>query len=73
MPARFKIEGQTEVMAFGPDGRARAVWRVRFTSLPSGTEATVEVPIAEYTPARVGELVSAYVDTIEAVHALGQG
>jgi hypothetical protein len=58
------------VRDLGPDGRLRDAMEITFTS-GSGVTASVRVPLTEYTPDRVAQVIGDYAAKIDAVHALG--
>lgn len=70
--ANYTITGQHQTAILDPAGRFVDVMEVLF-SIPTVGTGKVEVPIAEYTATRVGQLVQERVDHMVAVHQLGNG
>lgn len=68
----YKITSQIKQQTFTQDGRFVMVWTVGFESLTSHVHSFIEVPDAEYTPARVDELIEGALDNIEGTHELGE-
>ena len=67
---KYTVTGQTEVPGPGPDGRLTDGYRISFTTA-SGTNATVFIPRAQYTPANVAAAIAAHAHQLEQVNALG--
>jgi hypothetical protein len=66
----YKITSQEQTQQLTPDSRFINVWRVSFEG-PNGYHSFIEVPEAEYEPARVDELIEAQLEKIIGVHELG--
>jgi hypothetical protein len=66
----YNITGQRQTEELGADGRFNSVWIVTFTA-PSGTSASVTVPVNLYTPAYVDGAIQDMLHSIETVHRLG--
>lgn len=66
----YSITGQVEVPGPGPDGRLTDGYRVSFRT-QGGTNATVFVPRAQYTPANVAAAIAAHAYQLDQVNQLG--
>lgn len=70
MADTYDVTGQREVIDLGgPDGTQRAM-EVTFKTKPSEVTGSVRIPLAQFSPIEAAKVISAYVATIEAVHAL---
>lgn len=67
----YTITAQEQREELTPDGRFIEVWNVSFEA-PNGTHSSVKVPVTEYTPAQVDQLIQAQLQTVMGVHALGE-
>lgn len=70
MEAEYEVTGQAEVVDLSQQGAPVRAQEITFRSLPSGTIATVRVPIADLTAATAKAAIEARRNTIEAVHEL---
>lgn len=66
----YEITNQTRATDVGADGTIVPVWKVTFTSKPSGTVGSVSVPASMYSADEVDRLVRAQVAVVEAVAKL---
>jgi hypothetical protein len=67
----YKITSTEKTSSLAPGGNGfQEVWRVTYEG-PNGTHSFVEVPVAEFTPQRVDELIAEEVENISGVHELG--
>lgn len=66
----YTITNQEKTQTLAPGGRFINVWRVDFEA-PNGVHTFIEVPVSEYTPERVDQLIQQELDGIMGVHELG--
>lgn len=69
MAPTFQITAQRQTQEITADGRVVPVMEVTFVT-PTGTSASINVPIANYSPEYVAALVGDYAARIESVSAL---
>lgn len=65
----WSIVAQQQTTDLTPDGRFQEVMRITFQTT-EGVTGTLTVPISEYNPQHVQELISARAAAIKAVHNL---
>lgn len=71
MAANFEIVEQKRVIdSTTIPGTLTPAMDVTFRTIPTGTVSTVRVPLSQYTPEHVAEVVGAEAATIETVNAL---
>jgi hypothetical protein len=70
MAADYTITDQRPVTSAGPGGVFVPSMEITFTTKPSGQPGRVTVPMSQYTPASVDQVLTAQAQTIEAVHNL---
>jgi hypothetical protein len=66
----YKILSQGESQTFNGQGLTE-VWEVTFEA-PNGVTSTVKLPTAQVTPAAVDQVIEEKLDTIMAIHGLGE-
>lgn len=66
----YTITGQAEVLDTTDVTNPRPAMRVTFKSKASGVSGTVTIPLSDYSPASVHDLVTERVTAIDAVHEL---
>lgn len=69
MAENYKVLSQERVLDISGGGAPIEAWEIRFETVPSGVQSWVRVPVADYTPAHVAEVLTADAGAIEAVHA----
>lgn len=70
MAETYEIVSQTPVTASNVDGTFGPAMEVRFTTKPHNVPGVVRVPMTQYTPANVDNIVAANAATLEAVQQL---
>ena len=70
MAADYTITDQRPVTTASPGGVFVPSMEITFTTKPSAQPGRLTVPISQYTPAHVDEVLTAAARNIEAVHAL---
>lgn len=70
MADNFKVTGQTEGLRLDAQGVPVRTMEISFEAIPSGVASKVDVPMTEYTPEHVAQLIDAAASDINAVHAL---
>lgn len=66
----WTITYQRQKNALTGGGRFAQVMEIGFTVQPSGVDASIDVPLAQYNAENVKNLIDAYVAHIDAVHNL---
>lgn len=70
MAEDYEVTQQREVIDLATDGQPVRSQEITFKSLPSGTVATVRIPIADLSAQSAKTAIEARRNTIEDVHAL---
>jgi hypothetical protein len=70
MDKDYEVIGQREVVDLGSDGAPVNAQEITFKSLPSGTVASVRVPLRDFSATTAQAAIEARRNVIEAVHAL---
>lgn len=70
MAATFTITKQQQTQIIGPDGQLADAMRVEFLATNTNVAGSLEVPLADFTPEHVQQLVGDRVQVIDAVAAL---
>lgn len=69
MAENYRVTDQTRMLDIGASGVPVEVWEVKFETIPSGIASYEKIPVVDYTPAHVGEVLTKAAADIEAVHA----
>lgn len=69
MAPTYQVTAQNQTQTISPDGRIVDVMKITFIT-PGGTTASINVPLANYTPDYVNQLLSDYAARIETVQGL---
>lgn len=69
---QYEVTHQNKSTEPDAAGNLTDVWHVHYTS-PSGTKSWVKVPAEFYTPRNVHDAIMNEMQSVEQVHALGDG
>lgn len=69
MADTYKVTNQRQTVELSADGRFRDVMEVSFQT-SQGIHGQVRVPLDQYGPDRVNQMITEYVDKIHGVHNL---
>lgn len=69
MADNYRVTSQSRVLDISDGGAPVEAWEIHFVTIPSDVASWVRIPVAQYTPAHVAEVLTADAGAIEAVHA----
>jgi hypothetical protein len=69
MADNYRVTGQRQTVELAGDGRFRDVIEVAFED-QHGNNGTIRVPVAQYTPDNVRQMIEARVEKMHEVHNL---
>lgn len=68
MADTYEVTGQRQTTRLSPSGQFQEVVEVAFTTKPSGASGTVVVPVSQYQPDAVIDMLTRQAAALETVH-----